>query len=466
MKIKPGWNLILLAGLALLLVGSVIGCQPAPSSPPPTQPVDIILPPAVTGLAACDAYDGKVNLSWDQTMAEDFGQYKIYVSESEIADVTGMTPVHQITDISINAYQVTGLEDGTKYYFAVAAVDESGNESRVVACVSATPTPMPRGTSDPDIYVDVYRSDMAWPGTTLLPDNHNFARPRIIEVNMLGEIIWEYVVPQHLRRYTNPGFDVELLPNDNILFVLPKKGVYEIDRNGKIVWSYLDNKVTHDADRLPNGNTLVVCGGDDDVGQAQVKEVNAKGEIVWAWYAKDHFYKSPYKDIYLDGWTHTNAVTRLPNGNTLISLRNFNFLVEVDPQGALVRTIGEGVIYYPHDPEALANGNILVASQRPLLSTDPLEVDLTVEIVPAAEIDPKTGEILWQFRWAGLGPQLTRDVNRLPNGNTLITGTTDIVEVTSKGEIVWRLELETVVEKGDAPARGFYKAERIDIAGP
>jgi len=60
------------------------------------------------------------------------------------------------------------------------------------------PPPMVRGTVDPDISVDVYEPDLVWAGTTLLPDNHNSERPRIIEVNMLGEIIWEYPLPPNL----------------------------------------------------------------------------------------------------------------------------------------------------------------------------------------------------------------------------------------------------------------------------
>lgn len=121
---------------------------------------------------------------------------------------------------------------------------------------------------------------MVWAGTTLFSDYHIPERPRIIEVNMLGEIVWEYQVPQNLRQYINPGFDVEWLPNNNILFVLPRNGVYEIDRNGNTVWSYLNNKVSHDADRLPNGYTLVAWGGGDRVSEAQVKEISPKGEIV------------------------------------------------------------------------------------------------------------------------------------------------------------------------------------------
>ncbi len=297
-----------------------------------------------------------------------------------------------------------------------------------------------------DVY---YQSDMVWSGTTLLADNHNLEKPRIIEVNMLGEIVWEYLVPQNLKQYTNPGFDVELLPTNNILFVLPRSGVYEIDRKGKIVWSYLTNKISHDADRLPNGNTIFVFGAFDQKSDAQIVEVNQKGEVVWSWYAKDHFDKSPYASIYDEGWTHTNAVTRLPNGNTLISLRNFNFIVEVDAKGSVVRTIGEGILEYQHDPEILSNGNILIMNHA----------------MPhqAVEIDPETGRVIWKS--AGFERDVTpvRDANRLPNGNTLITGTTRIVEVTAEGKTVWQLSLKGVVFKTpkERPARGFYKAERI-----
>jgi len=420
----------------------------------PTPLPDTTPPSAITGLVAIDAYDGRVNLGWDKSPAEDFDRYNIYVSKAEIVDASGVTPIQQIRDTATNTYQVTGLEEGTKYYFAVTAVDKSGNENTSVASVSATLIPMPRGISDPDIHVDVYRSDKTWAGTTLLTDNHNPERPRIIEVNMLGEIVWEYQVPQNLRQYTNPGFDGELLSNKNILFVLPRYGVYEINRNGNVVWSYLDKKVSHDADRLPNGNTLVVYGNEDKISDAQVKEINPKGEIVWAWYAKDHFYESPYKDIYDQGWTHTNAVSRLPNGNTLISPRNFNFVVEVDPQGSVVRTIGEGIYHRQHDPEILPNGNILVANHR--------------RPHRAVEVDPKKGKVVWQSAGFEQDTVPVRDANRLPNGNTLITGTTKVVEITTQGEIVWQLTLKGVTFETpkEAARLGFYKAERIGIVAP
>jgi phage terminase large subunit-like protein len=451
--VKQWWPVFVLI-VSVMLVLSSCARAPAPPTPAPTPtpapPPDTTPPSAMTSLIAINAYDGRVNLWWDKSTAGDFDHYNVYVSKSEVRDVTAISPTAQIGDISTSNYQVMRLEDRTDYYFAVTAVDKSGNEDKRVVSVMARPTSMPRGTADPDIHVDIYQSDMAWPGTTLLPDNHNPEKPRIIEVNMRGEIIWEYLVPQNLKQYANPGFDVELLPNNNVLFVLPRNGVYEIDRKGKIVWSYLTNKISHDADRLPNGNTIFAFGAFDQKSDAQVTEVNPKGEVVWTWYAKDHFDKPPYKDIYNEGWTHTNAVTRLPNGNTLISPRNFDLMIEVDPQGAVVRTIGEGVFYSTHDPEVLTNGNILAVSQwrdRPH---------------QAIEIDPKTGKIVWQFAMPERRTWPVRDANRLPNGNTLITGATVIIEVTPQGQIVWALRLkEGIIEPGQGQARGFYKAERI-----
>jgi len=305
-----------------------------------------------------------------------------------------------------------------------------------------------RGTVDPDFIVDISIPEKMAPGLTLLPDNHNLDHPRIIEVNRLGEIVWEYSLPDNLKAFTNPGWDVEPLPSGNILTLLPRKGVYEINRDKKIVWSYSDPKISHDADRLPNGNTLIAFGAMDTKNDAQVKEVNPTGAVVWSWYAKNIFDTAPYSSISDEGWTHTNAVTRLANGNTLISLRNFNFIAEVDPKGNLVRKIGEGLLTSQHDPAVLPNGNLLVANQaRP---HEAIELDANSSIV-------------WRFPIKDQASAPVRDVNRLPNGNTLITASDRIIEVTPDNQVVWEFRLKAggFTDRISASSKGFYKAERI-----
>lgn len=319
----------------------------------------------------------------------------------------------------------------------------------VPGTVSQTPVvTQPPGTPDPAFVVDTYDPGRVWPGTTLFADNHDPGRPRIVEVNMQGEVTWEYDLPEQLKGFTNPGEDVEPLPNGNLLVLFPRYGVYEITRGKETVWKYLDPKVSHDADRLPNGNTLIAFGAFDTMDDMQVKEVNPRGEIVWSWRAKDFFDRAPYLGISDEGWTHTNAVTRLPNGNTLISLRNFNFIVEVDPAGKVVQTIGEGLIHNQHDPEVQPNGNILMA--------DLALPNAAIEMAP-------NGTILWRFPFPDATMWPIRDVDRLPNGNTLITAADRILEVTPGKEVVWQLRLANIVftDRQSAQSQGFYKAERV-----
>jgi hypothetical protein len=324
----------------------------------------------------------------------------------------------------------------------------------LVGCGGAPATESPTATEEKpgQIYVDVYDPEKACDGTTLFADLHDPQIPRIVEVNMQGEIVWEYVIPENLRRYQEPGLDVKLLSNGNILFVLPLNGVYEIDRSGSIVWHHLDDKISHDADRLPNGNTLFVWGGADAVDDAQVKEVNPAGEIVWSWHAKHRLHMEPYIGIERQGWTHTNAVTRLGDGNTLISLRNFNVTLEVMPGGAIVWAFDWSNFdgYDPHEPEILPDDHLLVC----------LQGDTPHQVV---EMDRVSAQVVWEYYRPGL--RTTRDCDRLPNGNTLIVGVIEgeqdsvIFEVTPDGEIVWQLKLK------DVPAMGspgwFYKAQRI-----
>ena len=314
----------------------------------------------------------------------------------------------------------------------------------------------PRGIADPAFVVDIINPEKIAPGTTLVGDLHDLTQPRIVEVNRLGEIVWKYDIPGELKEYTNPGFSAVPLQNGNILAAFPRNGVYEINRTTKaIVWKFIDSKASHDAERLWNGNTLVVDGGygRDTMEDAQVREINPQGQVVWSWYAKDEFNRAPYNVITNNEWTHTNAASRLENGNTLVSLRNFNLVAEVDKNGKLVRTIGEGVMRQQHDPEELPNGNILFANPgRP---------------PQAVEIDT-SGKIVWSY----LIPQdtpfasaSTRDADRLQNGNTLITAANRLIEVTPQGDIVWQFRLKDIqfISEDDAKSRGFYKAIRIPV---
>lgn len=322
--------------------------------------------------------------------------------------------------------------------------------------VSDEPLPeeeMVRGVIDLNLVVDIYDKEKAYNGTTLLDDHYN---NRFIEVNMLGEIIWEYKIPEGMTDAENGAFDAELLDNGNILLNVLGSGVHEIDRDGNIVWSYFVEKVSHDADRLSNGNTLFNFGMNDMKKDANVIEVDLEGNIVWQWFARDAYGIDPeFADSSEGGWAHTNAVQRLDDGTTLVSLRNFNMTVIVDEEGKVVKEyryddFGKS---YPHEPEMLDNGNLLVCLQ----AESPYQV---------AEFDPEQ-KMVWTYADPVL--RTTRDCNRLPNGNTLIVsvdtsvprGESVIFEVTPEGEIVWELRMKNIpLDKGPG---WFFKAERVAL---
>ena len=303
--------------------------------------------------------------------------------------------------------------------------------------------------------ISIYNTSKAYGGITLFTTNYDASNPRVVKVDMNGNVVWEYLLPEGVKQYTQPGFDAEQLANGNILIVLPGYGIIEVDTNGTLVWNHLDPQISHDADRLANGNTLYVYGDNDTRDDDQAKEVDTNGNLIWSWCAKSSYDVDPFRDISFQGWTHANAVIRLNNGNTIVSLRNFNLTTEVTTQGTVAWSFDWtqfGAQVYPHEPEILSNGNLLIALQNdsPFI---------------AVEINRTTGQTVWTYSRDNI--RTTRDADRLPNGNTLlvavdtaVAGSESLIfEVTSEGEIVWEMRL--VNHPVETQPGFFYKAQRL-----
>lgn len=322
---------------------------------------------------------------------------------------------------------------------------------------------MPRGTTHPSFEITVYDENQAYNGTTLFVDTRDNI---IYEVNMLGEVIWEFTPPDEWLVYKNIiGLDVEKLENGNVLMVISGSGIYEIDSSGNLIWSHSDPDVSHDVDRLENGNTLYIFGNNDEAGDANVKEVTSAGELVWEWKASDHYEYVDTDQFAAQGWTHVNGAQRLSDGTTLISLRNFYKSVIVDGSGEIVREYdwaSFGANVDPHEPQIYEDEEMLLVC---LQNDSPYE---------AVQINLETEEIEWAYNHPAF--RTARDCDRLPNGNTLIVGVNNggtgnavdmmddysvMVEVTPDKEIVWALKIidETV---GSKPG-WFYKAERFGL---
>jgi Arylsulfotransferase (ASST) len=179
-----------------------------------------------------------------------------------------------------------------------------------------------------------------------------------------------------------------------------------ISDEGKIVWQYPAERC-NDVWALPNGNILFNTGNG-------VKEVTRDKKVVFSYESKSEIY----------------ACQRLSNGNTFIGECNSGRLLEVSPEGKIVKEIKllpdsvDGGHSYMRNARKLENGNYLVAHYG---------------LDKVCEYD-SLGKLVKEIPITG-GPH---SVIRLPNGNTLIAcsdhnGDPRIVEVDKKGGIVWQL---------------------------
>ncbi|TFG22030.1 MAG: DUF1349 domain-containing protein [Promethearchaeota archaeon] len=290
-----------------------------------------------------------------------------------------------------------------------------------------------------------YSTSKPYPGDTL------YSTHGLHIVDPSGIEIWDHSFGDWFQTC-----DAEILPNGNYLYcygqILGQKSyVFEMTPDREIVWNYTiyetEWQLIHDADKLPNGNVLIA-----DTSQDRIIEVDVDHNIVWEWNCADHL---PYEGSIPYDWTHLNDADRLPNGNTLITLRNFDTVVEVNPAGEIVWAYGpliydisedpnnHTILWGPHNSDRLSNGNTMIADSRN---------HRIIEVNPA-------GEIVWELNTSHIDLLWPRDCDKLPNGNILITDSYNhrIIEVNSTYDIVWECNTTR-----DLP----YEADRIDISAP
>jgi hypothetical protein len=205
---------------------------------------------------------------------------------------------------------------------------------------------------------------------------------KVEEVAPDGSVVWSHEA--------KGAWSAEKLPDGNVLIAAYSENkVVLVNPEGKRIWEYGTNCLN--AELLPNGNFLVA-----DYSGNRVIEINRDKEVVWT---------------YKTGGSCADA-ERLPNGNTLVACGSD--VREVTPGGQIVweHNVGTQVYSVQHLP----TGNLLVS----LLSRSRVE-----------EITRK-GKTVW-----------TQNINspsdafRLPNGNTLVTGSGTAFEVTPEGKKIW-----------------------------
>ena len=79
--------------------------------------------------------------------------------------------------------------------------------------------------------------------------------------------------------------DADRLPNGNTLITDSRNGrIIEVTPSGEVVWSYGGLKVPYDADLLPDGTILI-----SDSGRARVIIVDKGGNLLWELIIRSEF---------------------------------------------------------------------------------------------------------------------------------------------------------------------------------
>jgi len=138
-----------------------------------------------------------------------------------------------------------------------------------------------------------------------------------VEVDPQGQVIHVTPLKTTVEGYHLQVRNIHKLANGNILAAHEGEGAArEVDIHGKVVWEYTGVENAGDAQRLPNGHTLISCGT-----QKRVIEVTPDQRIVWQFTAAD----AP--DLNL---TWVSSIQPLPNGHLIVG----NFLRGQEGKGA------------------------------------------------------------------------------------------------------------------------------------
>jgi len=283
---------------------------------------------------------------------------------------------------------------------------------------------------------------------------------RIVEIDETGVVTNSFAIPAHYNKLRNlmEGADIEWIDGLNeYLVVIPRLGVYRMDLNGSETW-YCDSEyISHDADYLSDGSVVFVNAWDEvGVDEPIFTKMSKSCEILDSLKASElDFDPSDYKPSLAnpneDSNTHANAVQMLKPKLVMLSIRNYHQVVIVSLKKRKIVSRLKKVTHV-HDPVPVdptvtpkemnfyyadrAKGDRLMLSNRYPDKKRPDTIWVSLDYEPNKINRDNFQEMIKQRLWSPL-----RTLEKLPNGNFLVTGSAFIGQVTAEGELVWQIQL-------------------------
>lgn len=218
-------------------------------------------------------------------------------------------------------------------------------------------------------------------------------------------------------------FNIDAKVTSDTVFDQSKHFAREVTPEGDVVWEMSGFAIAHEIVELKSGNFMVV-----DTFNERLVEIDPYSQIeVWEWYPssfdwskinskwdEDHYYNNPTNY----DWSHINHFEldeREGREYCLVSLRNFDLVIEMDFTSQRVANDESNVVWYfgdlgnydllnhQHNPDYMENGNILVADSG------------NSRVI---EVDKNTKEIDWEYNET---LEWNRDIDEIDEDRFLIT---------------------------------------------
>jgi hypothetical protein len=336
--------------------------------------------------------------------------------------------------------------------------------------------------------------NQACPGLNLYSPR-NLPAARLVD--MQGEVLHEWRAPVYDA--DNWGH-IELLPDNGLLAIARQHLLLRVDFDSRIRW-VRPIRAHHDIAVVDSiiyvlgkrGRMVSIRGIPTPILDDSIIRVSMDGRVIdetwmfdllhdaitprqaariYRWLLEPETIRSILKfrreeGFLLDGSSppdvfHTNALEVIETdagpfrrGNILLCTRELDRVWVVDVERKqVVWSWGEGQVQWPHHPTLLENGNVLLFDNGSHRGYSRV-----------VEVDPRDGRIAWQYTADNPGTffSFTRGgVQRLPNGNTLITNSDSghAFEVTPNGEIVWEF-LNPEMREDRSTRAAIYRMTRI-----
>ncbi len=333
----------------------------------------------------------------------------------------------------------------------------------------------------PSLEVPERAEEALAPGWTLLNLNNDLAEglpARVAVVDERGRYRWYHT------HWESRGADVstEVTPEGVLVGGFFSERPSLVSWEGAVLWTgpFVSH---HELLWADEGQTFWYLGNtgscppelsEDGSGYLRGSSVNrwdrAAGRATFNWAICDHF----VPDEVWDDWAHLNAIAPWGDDRLLLSSRNQSLLLLVDvPSGDVVWTLGEGGdfalvetagapdprFWSQHAPELVAGEG---GASHILLFDNGVGRGWSRALELAYDEEGREARAVWEFRDdPDLFSPVYGDVDRLGNGNTLVTfgssleaARAQVIEVDAEGEVVWRLRL--------AAGWSTYRAERFE----